>query len=214
MSSVSARLNLSSKPFRNRTLPWLITAIVSLASVFALVYIVGQSRAANARAKAVTQSLDVLREKEAALIRKKDEINRALPPEQHRLLNAAHSLVDRKQFLWSRLFADLEAVLPSNVRVVRINVKDVYLRSGQTSALLELAVVSKASGDAVTNMMMEMERGGVFQAEALAQNLPKGTNATGMEWVLSVKYRPRAGVPSNPEQPASVAVADSNGGVQ
>ena len=100
------------------------------------------------------------------------------------------------------------------MRVVRISVKDVYLRGGQTSALLELVVTSKASSDTVTNMVGEMERAGVFQAEVMSQNLPKGAAATGMEWVLSVKYRPRASVPVNPEQPASVAVATSEGGAQ
>lgn len=212
---MGTRLNLSSKPFRNRTLPWLIIGFVAVASLFALVYIVGESRAANARADAVASSLDTLHKQELELLRKKEEINRALAPQQRQLLDAAHALVDRKQFSWSRLFADLESALPSNVRVTRITVKDVYLRGGQTSALLEVAVMSKASSDAVTNMIAEMERGGIFQAEAMSQNLPKGSNASGMEWVLSVKYRPRAGAPVEREQPAtSVAVATADGGVQ
>jgi hypothetical protein len=158
--------------------------------------------------------LDRMRAKEAELLRKKEEINRALAPDQRQLLDAAHSLVDRKQFSWSRLFADLESTLPSNVRVIRISIKDVYLRGGETSALLELVVTSKAASDSVTNMIGEMERGGVFQAEVTAQNLPKGTSSSGMEWVLSVTYRPRAGAPVNVDQPTSVAVASSDGGAQ
>jgi hypothetical protein len=158
--------------------------------------------------------IDRMRAKEAELLRKKEEINRALAPDQRQLLDAAHALVDRKQFSWSRLFADLEATLPSNVRVIRISIKDVYLRGGETSALLELVVTSKAASDSVTNMIVEMERGSVFQAEVTAQNLPKGTSSSGMEWVLSVTYRPRAGAPVNADQPASVAVATSEGGAQ
>lgn len=212
---MSAKLNLSTKPFRNRTLPWLIIGVVTIGSLFVLVYIISESRAAHASADTFASSLDGLRRQEAALLLKKEEINRALAPEQRQLNDAAHTLVDRKQFSWSRLFADLESALPGDVRVLRISVKDVYLRSGQTSALLEVAVMSKASSDAVTNMIAEMERGGVFQAEVTAQNLPKGSNAGGMEWVLSVKYRPRAGVPIDTEQPAtSVAVATRDGGAQ
>jgi Tfp pilus assembly protein PilN len=212
---VGTKLNLSSKPFRNRTLPWLIIGIVTVVSLFTLVYVISESRAANARADAYAKSLEGLRKQEADLLRKKEEINRALAPNQRQLLDAAHTLIDRKRFGWSRLFADLEAALPSNVRVLRINVKDVYLGGGQTSALLELAVMSKASNDAVTNMITDMERNGVFQAEVIAQNLPKGSNAGGMEWVLSVKYRPRAGAPTDVDQPAtSVAVANVDGGVQ
>lgn len=211
---MSVRLNLSTKPFRNRTLPWLIIGIITVASLFALAYIISERRAAHARADTVASGIDTLRKQEADLLRKKEEINRALAPEQKQLLDAAHTLIDRKQFSWSRLFADLEAVMPENVRVIRISVKDVYLRGGQTSALLELTVMSKASSDAVTNMIAEMERGGVFQAEVMAQNLPKGTNASGMEWVLSVKYRPSASVPVSGEQSTSVAIATSDGGVR
>ena len=214
---MSAKLNLASKPFRNRTLPWLITAIIMSASLIALVLIFSASRDARRKAEQAAADLDNVRKQEAVLIQKKDEINRALTPEQRQLLDAAHSLVDRKRFSWSRLFADLEAALPGNVRVTRINVKDVYMRGGRTSAELELSVMSKAASDDVTNMIGEMSRGGVFEAEPTAQNLQKGSaSAGGMEWVLHVIYRPRAGAPaSSAEQPQSVAQTDaSNGGAR
>lgn len=207
------KLNLASRPFRNRTLPWLVTVVVTFASLLALVYIISESRAANARANSYVATLDSLRHQEAELLDKKDKINQALVPEQKQLLDAAHALVDRKQFSWSRLFADLEASLPSNVRVTRINVKDVYFRGSQPSALLELTVMGKSPAD-VTNMMTEMDRGGVFQAEPMAQNLQKGREASGMEWVLSVLYHPRAGAPITAEQPASVASAVTVGGAR
>ncbi len=206
---MSTKLNFASKPFRNRALPWVITAIVTFASLLALVFIITESRQANAQANEVVKSLDTYRKQEEMLLQKKAEINRALAPEQRQLLDAAHALVDRKQFSWSRLFADLEAVLPANVRVVRINVRDVYLRSNPPSAELELTVVSKAAPD-VTNMIAEMDRGGVFNATPMAQNLQKGSNASGMEWVLRVIYTPRAGAPVNSEQPASIAAASTN----
>ncbi|MBV9211188.1 MAG: hypothetical protein JOZ52_11190 [Acidobacteria bacterium] len=213
---MSAKLNLASKPFRNRTLPWLITAIIVSASLIALVYIIGASRDARLKAERAAADLDTFRQQEAALIKKKDEINRALTPEQRQLLDAAHALVDRKHFSWSRLFVDLEGALPGNVRVTRINVKDVYMRGGQTFAELELSVMSKASSDDVTNMISEMARGGVFEAEPVAQNLQKGSaNAGGMEWVLRVIYRPRAGAPATTSaQPQSVAQANSSDGGQ
>jgi Tfp pilus assembly protein PilN len=182
------------------------------ASLLALVYIIGESRKANAKAATYAAGLDAYRKQEAELIRHKEEVNRALAPEQRQLLEAAHTLVDRKRFSWSRLFVDLEAALPGNVRVTRINVKDVYLRAGQTYAALELTVMSKATSDDVTNMIAEMSRGGVFEAEPMAQNLQKGTSAGGMEWVLAVKYRPRAGAPTTAEQPQSVATAATSQG--
>ena len=209
---MSTKLNLASKPFRNRTLPWLITAIVVFASLLGLLHVFSETRAARLRADTVASSLDTLHKQEEQLIQRKTEINQALAPEQRQLLDAAHALVDRKRFSWSRLFADLEAALPGNVRVTRINVKDVYWHGGQNSAELELTVMSKATGDDVTNMIAEMGRGGVFEAEPMAQNLQKGSNSSGMEWVLHVIYRPRAGAPIAPEQPQSVAAAGTSEG--
>ncbi len=70
--------------------------------------------------------------------------------------------------------------------------------------MLELTVMSKSPTD-VTNMMTEMNRGGVFYAQAMSQNLPKGSDQSGMEWVLSVNYRPPAGAPAGAVRPATVA---------
>ncbi len=210
---MSTKLNFASKPFRNRALPWVITALVTGLSLVSLVFIISAARDENAKAQSVLASMDTFRKQEEMLLQRKKEIERALTPEQRQLLDAAHALVDRKQFSWSRLFADLEAVLPNNVRVLRINVKDVFLRSKPPSAQLELTVVSKTAPD-VTNMIAEMDRGGIFEATPMAQNLQKGQNASGMEWVLSVVYRPRAGAPVSSDQPASVASASGTGGAR
>ena len=46
------KLNLSSTPFRNRALPWTVTAIVTLFSVIALVFIAKWTFDTNAKAQA------------------------------------------------------------------------------------------------------------------------------------------------------------------
>ena len=43
-----SRLNISSEPFRNRTLPWVVVAVVAFISLVLLVYFVGESRAVTA----------------------------------------------------------------------------------------------------------------------------------------------------------------------
>jgi hypothetical protein len=89
--------------------------------------------------------------------------------------------------------------------VTRISVRDVASHGGQTSAELELSVVSKNPND-VTNMVSDMSRTGIFEANLLAQNLQKGRNETGTESTLRVIYRPAAGVPTR----SSPAGASSN----
>ena len=191
---MSAKLNLASQPFRNRALPWTITAVLTVASLLALVFIVRASMKTDAEASQIERDVNSLRQQAKDLQQHAEEIKEALTPEQLQTLQAAHTLVDRKRFSWSRLFADLEASLPQSVRVTRINVRDVALRGNQTYAELELTVVGKSDAD-VTHMIGEMERGGIFQAEPLSQDAQTDKNQGGTEWTLRVLYRPRAGAP-------------------
>lgn len=120
------------------------------------------------------------------------QVKDSLTPEQQQSLRAAHELVDRKAFSWSRLLADLESSLPGTVRVSRIAVRNVSTQGDQTIAELELAVFAK-SPTTITDMISSMDRAGTFQAELLSQNLQKGRGESGTEYELLVVYRPRPG---------------------
>lgn len=201
---MSAKLNLASQPFRNRALPWAITGVITVASLVALVFIISLTSRTNTKAEAVERDLKGVTDQMAGLRQQAAAVRDAMTPEQRNSLTAAQSLVNRKRFSWARLFADLEAALPGGIRVSRISVRDVGLRGEQTIAILELAVIEKSSGS-VTGMISEMDRGGVFQAEPIAQALQKGRGESGTEWTLRVRYTPRAGVPVNPSRANSIA---------
>jgi Tfp pilus assembly protein PilN len=186
---VSARLNLSSQPFRNRTLPWTIAGIITLASIAALLFITVKSSELNRQAMVVERDVNVLSQQLKDYDKKMSEIRQALTPEQRKLHDAAHGLVDRKHFSWTRLFVDLEASVPDKVRVSRINVRDVGTRGGQTVADLELSVVSRDPAE-VTGMMNKMNGTGIFRADLVTQNPNKG-RGEGAEWVLAVRYAQR-----------------------
>ena len=192
---MSTKLNLASKPFSNRSLPWTVTAIVIALSLISLVFIVRNTRQANAQAAVVQADINVLGQQEQALRKQAQVVKDSLTPEQLQTLTAAHTLVDRKRFSWSRLFADLESALPGNVRVKRIAVRGVTTRGDQTLAELELTVVAKNPA-VVTEMIAQMDRGGVMQAELRSQNLQRGRGESGAEYELYVVYHPRAGAPT------------------
>jgi Tfp pilus assembly protein PilN len=208
---LSNRLNLASKPFNNRALPWTIAASIALLSLIFLVFIARSTAQANAKANSIQLEINRLSQDEQTLRQKATEIKGSLTTEQQQTLTSAHVLVDRKRFSWSRLFADLEAALPANVRVSRISVRDVAGHAGQTVAELDLAVFAK-SASTVTDMMSQMDRTGIFRADLRSQNLQKGRGEAGTEYELYVIYTPRAGAPSNSERAANLASADSNGG--
>jgi Tfp pilus assembly protein PilN len=190
---VNTNINLASKPFNNRLLPWLMTVVVLFISIIGLLIVVRFTYSANQQANAIQAEIDKLKEKEKGILGEVNKVKDSLTPEQLQALQGAHQLVDRKRFSWSRLLADLEASLPGNVRVSRIAVRDVAAQSDQTVAELDLVVFAKSSSS-ITDMIAGMDKVGIFQAELRAQNLQKGRGESGTEYELFVVYRPRSGV--------------------
>ena len=189
---MSASLNLASQPFRNRTLPWTVAGVITVASLLLLVVLISKSSETNQKAAVVEREADTERQQISALEKRADAIKQALTPEQHQTLQAAQALLDRKRFSWARLFGDLEAALPSSVRVKRISVNNVSVLGGRTVAQLQLIVASKNPADAAA-MIGEMDRTGIFRAELVEQNLKTERNETVTESTLEVTYQPRGG---------------------
>ena len=190
------RLNLASKPFSNRSLPWAVTALVIFFSLVSLFFIVRSTRRTSLEAPAIQNDINSLRQQEQTLRQQAEAVRNSLTPEQLQTLTAAHTLLDRKHFSWSQLFADLELALPGSVRVKRIAVRGVSKQADQTITELELTVVAK-SPSTVTEMIADMDRAGVFHAELRSQNLQRGRGEIGAEYELLVTYRPRAGSATN-----------------
>jgi Tfp pilus assembly protein PilN len=196
---MTAKRNLASKPFRNRALPWTVTAIVALASFIALVLIAKSTIQTNAKVATAQSDVNKLQRDITALNKQAEAIKTALTPEQQNSLKSAHGLVDRKRFSWSLLFADLEAVLPDGVRISRIVVNGVRVQDDRTVATLDLTVASK-NPTTVTQMIEAMEQQGIFHAELRNQTLQRSRGETGSEYEMDVRYVPRNGVPVSPSE--------------
>ena len=205
-----AKLNLSSSPFRNRALPWTVTTLVAVIGIISLVLIAKWTFQTNVQTRAAERDVAELRKQTDAVNRRAEEIKIALTPEQQRTLKSAHTLVDRKRFSWSRLFADLESALPGTVRVARIVVKEVSAQDDRTVANLDLTVVSKNPAT-ITQMIEDMDRQGVFHAELVSQNLQRGKGEGGAEYEMNVHYAPRAGAAIETTSNRPVDTAASNG---
>ena len=185
-------LNLASKPFSNRFLPWLLTSLILFVSIVSLLFIARATANNRKQAEALQLELNTLKQKEQGMMDVAQQVKNDLTTDQQKALPAAHVLVDRKQFSWSRLLADLESSLPGSVRVSRIAVRNVTKQGDQTVAELELAVFAK-SPDVITAMIADMNKSGVYRATLNTQNLQKGRGETGTEYELGVIYQPRPG---------------------
>ncbi len=206
---MTTKLNLAGKPFTNRALPWAVTTLLILVSLVVFVFIIRATGQANAQANAVQQDINNLSQQAQSLQKQVEAVRESLTLEQKQTLNAAHGLVDRKGFSWSRLLADLESALPGAVRVSRISVRDIAARRNQTFVELDLAVFSKSPAT-IIEMIGQMNKAGIFQAELRSQNLQKGRGESGTEYEIYVLYQPRAGASSADDQPASVASVENS----
>lgn len=126
-----------------------------------------------------------------------DKVQQQLTPEQKAILNASHKLVANKTFGWSRLFADLEAVLPGGVSASRISVQNIFNDGEKLKAELELSVLSR-DYPAVNTMIDNMHNSGLFQAELRGQDLQKNERITYTEYTLSLIYSPGYSYASTP----------------
>lgn len=185
-------LNLASKPFSNRILPWALTAIILFVSLIGLILVVQLTSSANKEADRLQAEITTLKQREHALLEAAKSVKAAYTTHQQQALPAAHQLVDRKLFSWSRLLADLETALPGNVKVSRISVQDVNIQANQTVAQLDLALFAQ-NASTINDMISRMHQEGIFQLELRNQNLQKGRGETGTEYEFFVIYRARPG---------------------
>jgi Tfp pilus assembly protein PilN len=185
---VNNSLNLASRPFSNRILPWALTAIILFVSLIGLIFVVKLTTNAKNEAGVLDAEINQLKQREHAALESAKQLQQELSADQKEALPAAHSLVDRKAFSWSRLLADLEGSLPAKVKVTRIAVREVSRQADQTVAQLDMSVFSQ--DPAVVNAMISsMQAEGIFQAQILNQSLQKGRGEPGTEYDLFVVYR-------------------------
>ncbi|HJS24243.1 MAG TPA: hypothetical protein VJ751_07815 [Pyrinomonadaceae bacterium] len=201
-------LNLASKPFSNRIVPWVLTALVLFVSLIGLVLVVRLTTNARREAGVTEAKINELKQREHTLMEAAKKVQNSFTPDQQLALPAAHALIDRKRFSWSRLLADLESSLPDNIKVSRIAVRDVTRQANQTVAQLDLAVFTK-NPSTLSDWIGHLHQEGVFEAELRNQQLQKGRGEAGTEYELFVVYRARSSFSSQ-----SVAEADTqrNGG--
>lgn len=202
------KLNLSSHPFRNRTLPYLIALLLLAFAVSGAVLSFADLRNTTAQNESAKSDIERKNTDLQGLKEKGSLVQQALTPEQSARMIAAHKLVANKSFGWSQLFADLESVLPGSVSVSRIVVENIYQDGDRTRAELEFAVLSR-DYQAVMTMIEKMNNSGIIQAELRGQDLQKTENTTYTEYTLRLIYTPRTNYSTT--APSDVALETQGG---
>jgi Tfp pilus assembly protein PilN len=185
---VSAPLNLARHPFRNERLPTLLVGLGTLALVLAtLQQSVVAWQLLPGHARDVEAEVEKL-EAESARLRAESSGLRdlAAPPDALREWAAVKTLVDRRTFSWTGLFAALEQALPAGVRLV-----SVQPAGGPSGTELSLNAVGRSSEDALA-LLQSLQAHGDFEA-AFLNGWTEGRQ--GVDISCSVRYQPLSGGP-------------------
>lgn len=94
-----------------------------------------------------------------------------------------NQLLQRKGISWTRLFNDLEGVMPHNVRLISVR-PQVY---GQNEVLLDMVVGSQTS-EPVIQMLMKLESSPAFGATSVTNSLPPSQTDPLFRYRVSVHY--------------------------
>ncbi|HBR56211.1 MAG TPA: hypothetical protein DEA22_01870 [Blastocatellia bacterium] len=202
------KLNLSSNPFRNRTTPYILSSALLFLAFVGGVFLLAQWRENLRLAEVAASEADDLR-KEVEIDRNQTElVQKELTPAQREMLIASHKLVANKNFGWSRLFFDLETVIPGGVSASRISVANVFENNGRPGAELDFAVLARDYQSVIT-MITNMNNSGIFQAELRDQNLQTNQRLKFTEFSLRLVYTPAVGVSA--ESSNDIARANDGG---
>jgi Tfp pilus assembly protein PilN len=207
---VITKLNLSSRPFRNRTLPYLLALVLVAFSVAGAVLCFADLRNTREQNDLVKRETAQLENDVRELDDKNKLVRQELSPDQSALLIGAHKLAANKAFGWSRLFADLERVLPGGVSASRVSVENVFRDGEKIKAELDFSVLSR-DYQGVAALIDNMNNSGVFRAELRGQDLQKTERLTYTEYTLRLIYSTSGSLPAS--APADLT-AQRQGGTQ
>lgn len=181
------RVNLASEPFRRDRAMIIASALLAgilLLTLGFLGYMIAMERSDKSDVLAATaqaeQQLAVLSNEQSKLENMMRRAENADVLERSVFLN---SLIARKGVSWTRLFADLETVLPHNVRLVSIR--------PQTNARNEIQldmVIGAQTAEPVIEFLKRMEGSEMFATPTVANSLPPSQSEPLYRYRVSVNY--------------------------
>ena len=186
---MSLRINLATEPFRRDRHViaglWLACGLLtcSLLVLVSLAYS-ARSRAAEIRGEVerLSQAAARLNSQQAQLDgRLRQPVNGEVL-ERSVLLNA---LLERKGISWTRIFSDLEKVLPANVRLISIRLPRV---NGQAQGVTLDMIVASQNPEPVLNFLRRLEGSPLFGPAAVSSFLAPNQNEPLYRYRVSVNY--------------------------
>jgi type IV pilus assembly protein PilN len=180
-------VNLASEPFR-RDRPMIVASTVvgalMVITLFLFVYLAIAERdrasAARAQIERMQHQLDTMSREETKLQAVMRRPENAEVLDRSVFLNA---LLVRKGVSWTRIFEDLEKVMPHDVRLMSIRPQI----NGANQLILEMWVGSPAP-EPIWNFVVELEKSSAFGSTTVHNSLPPSQNEPLYRYRVSTNY--------------------------
>jgi Tfp pilus assembly protein PilN len=181
-------INLASEPFR-RDRPMLVAsgvcAVLLAGLLGVLVYLIAADRGrlgdTRAQVNQLNQELTAMTAEQASLDATLRRPANASVLERSLLLN---TLVERKSVSWTRIFADLEEVMPASVRLIQVRLPQINSRN---EVLLDM-VVGAQSPEPVIGFLKQLQSSPRFGPATVHNSVPPSENEPLYRYRVSVNY--------------------------
>jgi type IV pilus assembly protein PilN len=184
---VTAQINLATEPFRRDRLVIVASSVVAGVLVVLLAALISIALNDRRSMEASLSNLDSLNRQLAAVHAQQAKLDAQLRQpgnadvlERSQFINA---LLYRKGISWTKLFADLEKVVPPNVRIISVRPQV----DSQDQIYLDM-VVGSESQPPVINLLTKFEASDLFGRTAVYGILPPSQTDPLFRYRLSVSY--------------------------
>lgn len=186
--AIRVPINLASEPFR-RDRP-LLVGLTALAIAATLLLAFQVSRIVSERHQSADMLVTIARlnGQVRAIDTEQNKLNATLRrPENAVVLERSvflNELIDRKAISWTRIFADLEKVMPYNVRLVSVRLPEV---NSQNEVLLDMFVGAKEVPP-VLEFLKRLEASPQFGPTSVINSSPPSQTDPFFRFHVSVRY--------------------------
>jgi Tfp pilus assembly protein PilN len=184
---IQPAINLASQPFRRDRPVLAAAALLSGVLLVVLVMLVSIEITERSQLSDTRATISRLERQLRGLASEQAELENVLRrPENAEVLERSlflNTLLYRKGISWTRIFADLEKIVPYNVRVISIQ-PQVYERN---RIYLNMMVGAEAT-EPVVDLLMKLEGSDAFGATSIHSSLPPSQTEPLYRYRLSVSY--------------------------
>lgn len=184
----------------------LLLALVTAGLVYFAIHNWRESRDVNRQISRMEDEMGKLDKERAAAVVFLNKPENKVVSDQSKFLNA---VIQRKALSWTRIFMDLERIMPSQLHVVSITPE----LNKQNQLLIHLQVAGQ-SREKANELLRKMEESATFRdAQLLAETMNKdNTKGDAVQFEITTVYVPTAEAPE--ANPAKTSTLARSGGAQ